>query len=649
MSQTLSYIYLFLFVLFHSRTIVSLQADDYCDFVKVDGRDLDTQRFQAEYRKKQKPVVLQHLIDDWLTTRWSKKEVMERFGQTPIKSNDVDDGTIQARDSAGRLGFQDTTVGNIIEDMHLPRRPMYFIRRHHPIVQAIQEDLAVPAVVEPMKGSGPYLSFGGLNSSVNMHQHHENWLANVAGRKLWVVFPSNHTPPAWAWQNSACELASKGLRPTHSCVVHSRELIYLPDSWHHATCNLDAWTLAVGYIGSFDLHPPAHSMAGEGNSARLLEQLVLSNGSDMSLEDRDGMQPLHHAALRGHAAAVDMLAKQKADLFANGLKDGEHPIHLAAALGHTAVLELLVEHRGDVLATDKHGRQPIHFSAKYGSIVDLEWLVMQGTSIAAVNRIDNSQPMHVAAISGHVSVVEWLAEHRGSISAGGKAGGQPMHVAALHGHVPIIEVLRDLGATSDTPLPKDGNQPMHLAAQDGHVAAIDEFLADEDASTEAVNQEGQEPLHVAALFGHAPVVELLLDQRVNVAALARHGAQPLHFAAKGGCAEVVQLLVYWRASISAATNVGGQPILLAAQQGHVLVVKELLGQRASVEAAEPQNMSPIIVASIFGHVPVVQMLASQGVMKRSRDESIKQALQYAKRKGHVAVVQVLETQQRMEL
>ena len=46
-----------------------------------------------------------------------------------------------------------------------------------------------------------------------------------------------------------------------SCVVEPGQVIYVPTSWHHATCNLDEFTLAVSLHEADD----AARLQGEGS------------------------------------------------------------------------------------------------------------------------------------------------------------------------------------------------------------------------------------------------------------------------------------------------------------------------------------------------------------------------------------------------
>ena len=49
-----------------------------------------------------------------------------------------------------------------------------------------------------------------------------------------------------------------GSAPLQACDVGPTEVIYVPDNWWHATCNLDRFTLGVGARGDSSARPPHH-------------------------------------------------------------------------------------------------------------------------------------------------------------------------------------------------------------------------------------------------------------------------------------------------------------------------------------------------------------------------------------------------------
>lgn len=96
------------------------------------------------------------------------------------------------------------------------------------------------------------LSFGIGNrgSGVQWHVHGPGFSESIHGRKHWVLYPPDDKPsydPNYTsryWMEHVYTTLSTRKRPWE-CTIHPREMIYFPDGWHHATINLDAYTVFV--------------------------------------------------------------------------------------------------------------------------------------------------------------------------------------------------------------------------------------------------------------------------------------------------------------------------------------------------------------------------------------------------------------------
>lgn len=92
----------------------------------------------------------------------------------------------------------------------------------------------------------------------------------------------------------------------------------------------------------------AHACAGAGNVDELLGVLAASNSLARARDD-DGRTPLVLAAQRGSAACVAPLVRAGADV-----SEGQ-PLHWAALNGHAGVARALLEHGADINAVDVDG------------------------------------------------------------------------------------------------------------------------------------------------------------------------------------------------------------------------------------------------------------------------------------------------------
>jgi tetratricopeptide (TPR) repeat protein len=99
-----------------------------------------------------------------------------------------------------------------------------------------------------------YFCLGGANSGVQFHKHADAWNVQIFGRKRWLLYPPDEMPPFHypvnavsvnKWIRTIYTQLPEARRP-RSCTVRPGELIYVPESWYHATLNIGE---AVGVAG----------------------------------------------------------------------------------------------------------------------------------------------------------------------------------------------------------------------------------------------------------------------------------------------------------------------------------------------------------------------------------------------------------------
>ena len=98
-------------------------------------------------------------------------------------------------------------------------------------------------------------------------------------------------------------------------------------------------------------------------------QLIDAGANVNSFDEAFERTPLHHAAVNGHDAVVQMLIARGANIRAHDLNDQE-PLHLAAERGWTGVIEILVrDFNADLTARTANGSTAFHYAA-YGNHVE---------------------------------------------------------------------------------------------------------------------------------------------------------------------------------------------------------------------------------------------------------------------------------------
>lgn len=151
----------------------------------------------------------------------------------------------------------------------------------------------------------------------------------------------------------------------------------------HATlAALLARTKSAGRVKGFDVDAPhgtvraaalaVTSASGDAESVKLL----IDAGASISRVDANGRGPLWHAASRGHASVVHLLASslkhcddehaRLSDTLNAADVAGATPLHAAARVGARAVVSSLLEHGADATIRDAKGHTPRRVALAHG-------------------------------------------------------------------------------------------------------------------------------------------------------------------------------------------------------------------------------------------------------------------------------------------
>jgi len=124
---------------------------------------------------------------------------------------------------------------------------------------------------------------------------------------------------------------------------------------------------------------PIHYACTCGNLELLL--LLLENGADASVQTEQGIAPVHLAAGFGHIALLEVLVENGADIYVQEQSLLRQPIHDAALGGHAPVVKWLLERGASGDAQTLEGAQPIHMGAIYGHMEVIKHLLDEGVDI----------------------------------------------------------------------------------------------------------------------------------------------------------------------------------------------------------------------------------------------------------------------------
>ena len=200
--------------------------------------------FDRVVRQPQVPVLIEGLTEQWAAhERWATRERLAlRHGDVEIS---LRDNSAVARSggafhSSHRLTLRDFMSSLATHDASDAAggggwHAMLFSTARDECWQRLSADYEIPSALADAVAQ-PIVSIGGAGGGLAFHQHEENWLALITGRKRWLLAPPTASRPATAHRRVA-----EAEQPPHqgTIVVDQRpgEILYLPPGWWHCTYN----------------------------------------------------------------------------------------------------------------------------------------------------------------------------------------------------------------------------------------------------------------------------------------------------------------------------------------------------------------------------------------------------------------------------
>ena len=122
---------------------------------------------------------------------------------------------------------------------------------------------------------------------------------------------------------------------------------------------------------------PLHIACAHGNGEMF--KALIKHGASIKEKNKDGMNPLHVAALEHNRHVVDMFfydqkcAEHKEDLLADTDNDGHTPFLLAVKSGDAKVVETFIDNDADITVKNNNGANALHLAARadYTKILEI--------------------------------------------------------------------------------------------------------------------------------------------------------------------------------------------------------------------------------------------------------------------------------------
>ncbi|KAL7304484.1 hypothetical protein TKK_0003276 [Trichogramma kaykai] len=352
------------------------------------------------------------------------------------------------------------------------------------------------------------------------------------------------------------------------------------------------------------------------NEHRTMAELLLRNGADPNLADRDGLMPLH--LLCEHEYEADFVR-----LF----------FDICEARGKIALIE----------AEDKLGRTPLQLALENVKQDVIDLLVDQGADLSTFALVDpdwandaGSTPLHLicsrqkddGTADVFFDILDELNRDVEIDARDGLEGNTPLHLAARHGHARLVALLLKRGADPNVPNDFESTTLHFVCSRADNDELVDALFGRHDElptttktyaflEVDAQDASGNSPLHLALKRGNERLTELLLKRGANANLANANGTTPLHVIAKRRY-DADQLAATFLASCDEAEEPvlvdtrdkrGRTALHLALERGHAGVVRLLLESGAEANAPRPgDGWQPLHVVARSRHYKAEALL-----------------------------------------
>ncbi|KAL8684803.1 MAG: hypothetical protein Q9218_008129, partial [Villophora microphyllina] len=380
-------------------------------------------------------------------------------------------------------------------------------------------------------------------------------------------------------------------------------LRYLEDHRRVAAFVQAAWLLDSSGIENWDERKGISSLhvAAWFGLSELIPHL-LSQESNVNIEDRNGHTPLMFACRRGHHGAASLLLDSGASV---NLRSHSESTALFEAVrnNHSEVMTVLLgSSRVDV--NIQHWREAertaLMFAAKDDYVEILSELL--GNKRIDVNMQDlyGNTALMIAAKAGRSEAVLHLLRHENiDVNALDQTGSTALVHAAKWNHSDIVDQLLASGAKPNE-RDQNGGTALLRAIDYGYTDVVERMLDYTEVDISTIDTLDRTLLHGAAVNGHADIIRLLIDRGLDKDAQDNQGRTPLHEACRCGKADVVNLLLTLGANRSAKDRWHRTVWDVAWLHGHAKIMLILNGEptdpasvKATLEDYPDLNALPI--------------------------------------------------------
>jgi uncharacterized protein len=374
--------------------------------------------------------------------------------------------------------------------------------------------------------------------------------------------------------------------------------------------------------------------------------MIIAKGSDVNARNNAGDAPLHIAVRQGLRPQGEALLLAKADIFASNVRgdsplslaltatggpvdwlftpaalatrdpNGDTPLHHAAKRNLAQALEFLVQKGAALEASNSAGETALHQAVKADASEAARSLLTLGAALAARDAMGDT-PLHSAVLWTAKKSLPILTLAGADLNARDFAGESPLYQSVRKRDRDSLKYLLSKGADPDA-IDNRGAGPLAVAVKSAAYDLERDLLA-ANAEIDARDQSGKTPLIEAALMGDIDSSRILVGAGADIMALDGEGESALSLAATRAPALLKTILT--EANVNEADSGGATPLRVIVQSKPAAELLDLaIATGAKLDARDRFSATCLHTALRAGDRDTAARLAKAGADIFARDK-----------------------------
>lgn len=262
----------------------------------------------------------------------------------------------------------------------------------------------------------------------------------------------------------------------------------------------------------------------------------------VNLPDKLGRTAVHFAVEGGHLSILVHLHKNRAKLDIQDV-DGRNIFHIAAIREHREIVEYLLEQdvRNLLLQTDKQGASALFAASYQGNARIVDGIIAKHSGNLNTSTVDGTTPLFIACECGNIEVVRVLVVNRANVESSRKGGFTPLYIACQQRHNDVVGLL--LASKADVDHATHSGLTPFTACCHGGALDLAKMLKEGGACAEKPTRGGRTACWVAAHSGRLKVLRWLAEEcGVDVERPDNAGVTPLQTACENAQVAVAEYI-----------------------------------------------------------------------------------------------------------